>query len=750
MKTEEKIFTTNWLGRDLTLKTGRLAKHANAAVTAQYGDTVVLATVVQSQDEKDIPWFPLSVAYEERLYAAGIIKGSQWIKREGRPSDESILSGRMIDRSIRPLFDESTRKEIQIILTILSVDKENDHDVVALVAASAALSISGVKWQGPIAGIRMAYVNNEIIYNPTFKQREGSSLDLVVAGNEKTIIQIEAGANEVKEDLMYQAISSSKEQMLPALNLIKELKANVEVTNLEEEEETITSTEDIEKKQKQEQVNTLADNWLDKNLHGILFDKEYYKKKERKAAIAEIKRQLKKYLFEEGIEKDLLGKTVASCADAAIDKAVTREIIENKRRVDGREINEIRELSADINVLPRNHGVGLFSRGETQILSIVTLAGPGLAQSIEGLNGNEEKRYMHHYNFAPFSVGECGFMRGPGRREIGHGALAEKALMPVLPAKDEFPYTIRVVSETLGSNGSSSMGATCGSTLALMHAGVPIKKPVAGIAIGLASYDDMSAWQVITDIQDLEDGKGGMDFKVTGTRDGITAIQLDTKTLGINDEIVKEALRQAYEARLKIIDTIEEEIKEPNKELSEYAPKIISFKIDPEKIRDVIGSGGKIINGIIEETGVSIDLDDDGTVFICGDDKEKSDMAAEIIKNITRVFEAGEKFRGRVVRIMDFGIFVQLAPGRDGMVHVSKMAPFRVEKPTDVVNVGDMVSVVISEIDDQGRVNLSMKEMVENEELWKNAKKSSGGNSQNFRRRENRFNNKPNNFRKKY
>lgn len=744
MKNKEKVFSTDWLGRTLTFKTGLLAKHATAAVTVQYGDTVVLATVVQSKEDKDIPWFPLSVALEERLYAAGIIKGSQWIKREGRPSDDSILSGRMIDRSIRPLFDESTRKEIQIILTVLSIDKENDHDVVALIAASTVLSISGINWAGPLAGIRVAHIDDKLVYNPTFEERENSKLDLVVAGNKKTIIQIECGASEVQEDVMYKAITDAKKEMAPVIDLIEEMKKGVKIPNLESDTDNTISAEKIEKQQKIEQANNKANTWLDSNLDKILFDKEYYKKEERKAAVVAIKKQLKQHLTDEGVETDLISSVTEKTSSAAIDKAITREIIENKKRVDGRDITEVRDLTADVNILPRTHGVGLFSRGETQILSVATLAGPGLAQSIEGLIGNEEKRYMHHYNFAPFSVGECGFMRGPGRREIGHGALAEKALQPVLPTKDEFPYTIRIVSETLGSNGSSSMGATCGSTLALMHAGVPIKKPVAGIAIGLASYDDMSAWQVITDIQDLEDGNGGMDFKITGTRDGITAIQLDTKSLGLNDEIVKEALKQGKDARLKIIDVIEDEIKEPNKELSQYAPKIVNFKIDPEKIRDVIGAGGKVINGIIDETGVTIDIEDDGSVFVCGENKENSDKAVGIIKNITREFEVGEKFTGNVVRIMDFGIFVELAPGRDGMVHVSKLAPYRVNKPSDFVSVGDEVTVFVEEIDEQKRVNLTMKGLEENQALWKDEKGKDtgggfGGNSNG------RFNNKPNN-----
>src|SRR3989339_412669 len=605
---KEKIFSTNWLGRTLTFKTGKLALQASAAVIVQYGDTVVLATVVEYKEEKDASWFPLMVDFEERLYAGGIIKGSQWIKREGRPTDEAILAGRMIDRSIRPLFDDSSRREVQVVVTILATDKENDHDIVALIGASAALSISGVKWNGPIAGIRIGRINGQLIYNPTINEKKESDLDLVVAGNTETIIQIEAGANEVKEEDMYQAIVSAKEKMAPVIDLINKLKKEVPTTKREEKENILKTSEEKELEEKRKQGIEVAKKWLKENVNKILFDKTFYLKQERKAAVSEIKEQLKKYLVNQKINPTLIQDIINKTIDEAVDSEITKELIENKRRVDGRGITDIRALSADINVLPRVHGSGLFSRGETQIMSVVTLAGPGLAQSLEGLGGSGEKRYMHHYNFASFSVGETGFMRGPGRREIGHGALAEKALAPVLPSKEDFPYTIRVVSETLGSNGSSSMGATCGSTLALMQAGVPIKKAVAGVAVGLASYNDMSAWQVITDIQDLEDGKGGMDF------------------------------------------------------------------------------------------------------------------------NITRELQAGEKFKGKVVRLMDFGAFIEILPGRDGMVHVSKMAPYRVGRPGDLLNIGDEVCVKIEEIDEQGRTNLSMVGIVENEELWKNQKgKQEGG-----------------------
>ncbi|MCD4693978.1 polyribonucleotide nucleotidyltransferase [bacterium] len=726
---EEKTFKAEWNGRELTFKTGRLAKQADAAVTVQYGETVVLATVVVSKEERDIDYFPLMVDFEERLYAAGVIKGSQWIKREGRPTDDAVLSGRMIDRSIRPLFDDSSRKETQVILTILSADGKNDHDIVALVAASAALSISGAKWHGPIAGIRVGRIDGKLIFNPTYEEREKSDMDVVVAGSEDKIIQIEAEGNEIKEDEMYEALIGGRKAMAPAIKLIKEMKDKIGLpTPVEEIDPTETDEEKENKINKQKNIE-LAEKWLKDNINKTLFDKSYYEKKERKGAVVAIKKNLDLFLFEKGIEKDDRKLVIKKTVEKAVDSEITRELIENKRRVDGREITEVREILSEVDILPRTHGSGLFSRGETQILSVITLAGPGLAQSLEGMEGTGTKRFMHHYNFAPFSVGEARFMRGPGRREVGHGALAEKALIPVLPSKEEFPYTIRVVSETMGSNGSSSMGSTCGSSLALMNAGVPLKKAVAGVAIGLASYDDMSNWVVLTDIQDLEDGKGGMDFKVTGTRDGVTAIQLDTKTLGLPDEVIKQALTQGFEGRLGILNTMDKAITTPNKELSPHAPRIISFKVDPEKIGSIIGPGGKIINAIIDETGVSIDIEDDGLVVICGTDQEKSIMAEKRVKDIVKDFEAGEIYKGKVVRILDFGVFVELTPGRDGLVHVSELAPYRINKPSDFISVGDAVTVHIKEIDEKGRVNLTMKGMKENEPLWKDKKGESVGNN---------------------
>lgn len=736
---QEKTFSCEWLGRTLTFKTGKLAKQADAAVTVQYGDTVILATVVQSREERDIDYFPLMVEFEERLYAAGIIKGSQWIKREGRPSDDAVLTGRMIDRSIRPLFDDSSRKDVQVVLTVLSADGENDYDIVSLVAASAALSISGLKWHGPIGGIRVGRVNNELILNPTYAQRIESDLDLVVAGTTDKVIQIEAGANEIKEEDMYEAIIAGKNALKEPIDLINKMKSKIETPSLDPKPDP-TETEEEKNQQAEEiKVFNLAENWLKSNVNKTLFDKSYYQKKERKAAVKAIKENLEMYLFENNIDRDLRKIAIKKTVEKAVDAEITRELIENKRRVDGRDVTELREIIAEVDILPRNHGAGLFSRGETQIMSVVTLAGPGLAQSLEGIEGTGTKRYMHHYNFAPFSVGEARPMRGPGRREIGHGALAEKALVPVLPSKEDFPYTIRVVSETLGSNGSSSMGSTCCSSLALMNAGVPIKKAVAGVAIGLASYEDMSDWVVLTDIQDLEDGKGGMDFKITGTEDGITAIQLDTKTFGLPDAVVKQALEQGREGRIEILKTMNQAIALPNKELSPYAPRIISFHINPEKIREVIGTGGKVINEIIAACNVTIDIEDDGLVVICGTDQEGSQRAEKWVNDIVRDLEVGEIFTGKVVRILEFGAFVELLPGRDGMVHVSELAPYRVNKPSDFIDIGDTVTVRIKEIDEQGRVNLTMKGLKENEALWKDEKgKQVGGG----------FNSRPNNNRR--
>ncbi|MFA5248590.1 MAG: polyribonucleotide nucleotidyltransferase [Patescibacteria group bacterium] len=718
---QEKKIAGQWLGRELSFRTGKLAPQAGSAVLCQYGETVVLATATQAKEDKNVDFFPLTVEFEERLYAAGIIKGSRWIKREGRPTDDSILTGRMIDRSVRPLFSGDSRKETQVVVTVLSVDNESGYDVTALLAASAALATSGLEWNGPIGGIRVGLIEDKLVYNPSLEQMLTSKMDLIVAGTDKKTIMIEAGASEIPEDLFYEAITTGQKEMAPAVELIKQFKELV-AREAKESKPKMMTPEAIARKEAEQKLVEMADAWLKENIPALLFDKIYYTKGERKAAVSAIKEKLNEFLFEKGLEEDARKMIINKTVEGAIDTEVTRAILEEGRRVDGRALDEVRPLWSEVALLPRNHGSALFMRGETQSMSIVTLGAPGLEQSFEGMKGAWKKSYLHHYNFPPYSVGETGFMRGPGRREIGHGALAEKALIPVIPTKDEFPYTIRVVSETLGSNGSSSMGATCGSTLALMDAGVPIKRPVAGLAIGLASNDDMSKWKVLTDIQDLEDGKGGMDFKITGTDIGITAIQLDTKTDGLTEEIIKEALSYGRAGRMQILEVIKEAIPAVRPELSKYAPRVITFKINPDKIRDVIGSGGKVINKIIEETEVSIDIEDDGSVFVCGVNAENVAKAVKIIEDITHEFKAGEVFTGPVARILDFGAFVELTPGSDGMVHVSKMAPYRVGNPADLLEVGQVVTVKVDEIDDQGRVNLSMKDCPENAELYKDKK----------------------------
>ena len=711
----EKVFSTEWLGRTLTIKTGKLAQQATAAVTVQYGDTVVLATVVESPEErKGIDFFPLTVEFEERLYAAGIIKGSRWVKREGRPSEESVLTGRMIDRSLRPLFNQANRHEVQIIITVLSVDYANDYDIVSLLAGAAVLGIAGIDWQGPLAGVRVGRAGGQFVFNPTYEERKDSDLDLIVAGNPEKVVMIEAGANEIGEDDILAAIKAGQAQLKPAIDLLKQLAAelNAPIRRVANPDVLATAAEE------NKPIYQAADKWLKTNIPGILFDQTYYTKGQRKAAVKAIKEGLTKHLAGLEASEDLIKHIIDDLVETLVEAEVTRAILAEGQRVDGRSLDQIRPLSAEVGILPRNHGAGLFQRGETQVLSIVTLGAAGLEQTLEGMEGQSKKRYMHHYNFAPYCVGEVKPMRGLGRREIGHGALAEKALFPVIPEKDVFPYTIRVVSETLGSNGSSSMASTCGSSLALMDAGVPIKRPVAGIAMGLASNHDLSQWKILTDIQDLEDGEGGMDFKITGTSEGITAIQLDTKTLGLTKEIVQEALTRGRTARLRILEVMTAAISEPRPDLSPYAPRITSFYIDPEKIREVIGSGGKVINKITEECGVTIDIEDSGLVMVCGVEAAGAEKAVKWIKDLTREVQAGEIFTGKVISMLDFGIFVEILPGRDGMVHVSELAPYRVSSPDKFLSIGDTVTVKVREIDDKGRVNLTMKNLPENEHLW--------------------------------
>ncbi len=699
---DEKIyrFSREWAGRQLIFEKGKLANQALSSVRLQYGDTVVLATVARAKQlNKDIDYFPLMVDYEEKLYAAGKIKGSRFIKREGRPTDEAILHGRMIDRAIRPLFNERDRREIQVILSILSVDHENIPSVLALLAASFALYLSPLDWQGPLGGVRIGRVNGQFVVNPTYAEKEEGDLDLIVAGTEEKVIMLEAGAKEVSEEAMLEAIELAKRQIKPIIDFMKEVKEQLPAAPKEKVE--VASEEELKGKD-------ILEEFLATHLERYLFDKTLGTKAKRKQQVENLKQAAEEYLKEKGLieeEREALLKKI----DSYVEKAVTAAILDRGQRVDGRGLDEIRPLSAEVGLLPRTHGSGLFNRGQTQVLSIATLGAPGEEQYLDSMEESGTKRYMHHYNFPPFSVGETGFMRGPGRREIGHGALAEKALLPVLPSKESFPYTIRVVSEVLSSNGSSSMGAVCGSSLALMDAGVPLKKAVAGIAMGLASENNLARWRVLTDLQDLEDGEGGMDFKVAGTKDGITAIQLDTKTLGLTKEIVEETLKRARLARLQILEVMSRAISAPREHLSPYAPRVISFKINPDKIRDVIGPGGKVINEIISETGVTIDIEDDGSVFVSSPSKESLQKAVDWIKNLTREVQVGEVFQGKVSRIMDFGAFVEILPNQEGLVHISELAYGHTKRVEDVVKVGDIIPVKVIEIDKMGRINLSLK-----------------------------------------
>lgn len=705
-------FETTWHGRTLKAEFGRFAEQAHGACTVRYGDTVVLATVVRSENMREgIDYFPLMVDFEERMYAAGKIKGSRFIKREGRPSDEAVLSGRLVDRSIRPLFDESIRNDVQVIITALSVDGENDPDVPALIAASLALITSGIPWKGPIGGIRVGRKEGKLIANPTNQELEEGDLDLFVAGTPEKVMMIESGAKEVADDDMVDAIVFAQKELKPLMELIREISSKIKPKQAYQAPEL--SDEKIAERNALNHALELAHAFVEKNAGKYFFDAPKKTKQERKDAFAALAEALGDHLEEKKVEGVYRARAMADLKHL-VEAEITREILKHDRRVDGRTLDEVRPISADVGLLPRTHGSGHFLRGETQVLSIVTLGAPGDKQILDTMEEDDtKKRYMHHYNFPPFSVGEAAPMRGPGRREIGHGALAEKALLPVLPAEEKFPYTMRVVSEVMGSNGSSSMASTCGSSLALMDAGVPITKHVAGVATGLASNDDMSEWKVLTDIQDLEDGKGGMDFKIAGTCDGITAIQLDTKTTGLTPEIIKETIARSKKARLEILAEMEKILPAPRPELSPYAPRIEIIKIDPEKIREVIGPGGKVINKIIDETGVSIDIEQDGTVYVTSEEAEGMKRAIKMINDIVKEVEVGEIYEGPVVRLEDFGAFVQILPNKDGMVHVSEIAWERVERPSDRLKMGDVVRVKVKEIDNLGRVNLTIKGLTE-------------------------------------
>lgn len=706
---EIKTFKTQYAGRDLEIQFGRLAHQTNSSCTVRYGDTVVLATVVMGKDKRDTDFFPLMVEFEEKMYAAGKIKGSRFIKREGRAGDEAILAGRLIDRGLRPLFNQKIRHDVQVIVTVLSLDEDNDPDMLGIIASSAALHISNIPFNGPIAGIRLGYENGEFITNPTYEQRKASSLDFTVSGTGEKILMIEMEGKEIPENILQEAFIKAMSEMKPVVDFIDSIRKEIGKEKVDEK-----SLCQSELSSDEENFANKAKEFMIPLLEKYLFNIPVGTKKQRKEVFSSLKKETIEFLNKEiGENSEFSSEKILNYFfEDFIEEQVSLAILNSDKRVDGRGIEDIRSLSGEISILPRTHGSAIFQRGETQILSIVTLGAPGDEQVIDGMEEETTKKYMHHYNDAPFSYGEAAPLRGVGRRAIGHGALAEKALEPVLPKEEDFPYTIRVVSEVMGSNGSSSMASICGSTLSLMDAGVPIKKQVAGIAIGMAQ-DQNGKWKTFTDLQDMEDGLGGMDFKVGGTRDGVTAIQMDTKTNGIDIEIIKDALGKAQRARFKILDVLESIIKEPKKELSKYAPRIETFKINTEKIKDVIGPGGKMIKEIIEVTGVSIDIEDDGTVFVTSKDAEGMKQAIDWIKDIAREFEVNEIVEGRVVRIMAFGAIVELSKSQDGMVHISELDWKRIARVEDVLKMGDIVKVKIIEKDPTGKLSLSMKALKE-------------------------------------
>lgn len=704
-----KSWSLEWGGRTLTVEVGKFALQTHGSCTVRYGDTMILATVVKSKQIRDgIDYFPLMVDFEERLYAAGKIKGSRFIKREGRPSDEAILSGRLIDRAIRPLFDERVRNDVQVVLTPLSVDGENDATVSSLIAASIAVAISPIPWNGPIAGARVGMdENGEFILNITTSQLEkNSKLDLMVAGTPEKLIMVEAGAHEVDEATTLKAMQWGAKQLEPIMAFIKKIQKEVGAQKLalpEFANDLTDISDNVE-----EQVRRAVKQFVADHADDMIFDRPKIFRKERYAMLEALEVGAKAYLIEKGFEEKAHGAGLKNIKQY-VSEEVTARILGKGERLDGRKLDEIRPLHVEVDLLPRVHGSALFMRGDTQVISSVTLGAPGDVQTLDTMEEEGKKRYMHHYNDAPYTYGETGPMRGPGRRAIGHGALAERALEPVLPSQESFPYAIRVVSEVLGSNGSSSMASVCGSTLSLMAGGVPLTKPVAGIAMGLASNE--KKWKVLTDLQDVEDGPGGMDFKIAGTKDGITAIQMDTKTHGLTWDIVEETIERAKSARMQILAAMGEVIPAPRAELSPFAPRIETIVIDPEKIRDVIGPGGKIINKIIDETGVQIDIEQDGRVMVTSSDAEGMAKAVKIIKDLTREVAAGETFEGKVTRLEDFGAFVQILPNKEGMVHVSEISWERIGRPSDVLHMGDPVKVMVKEIDNLGRINLTIKGM---------------------------------------
>ena len=693
-----KQFSMELAGRTLTVEIGKVAAQANGAALMRYGDTVVLSTATASEKPREgIDFFPLSVEFEEKMYAVGKIPGG-FNKREGKASEHAVLTSRVIDRPMRPLFPKDYRNDVTLNNLVMAVDPDCSPEVTAMLGASVATSISDIPFDGPIAGTRIGLIDGEFIVNPTADQQLVSDLALTVASTAEKVIMIEAGANEVPEDKMIEAIFKAHEVNKEVIKFIDRI---VEECGKEKHEnEHVDTPEDL--------WNDMVDFITPEAMEEAVFTDV---KQVREENIRQIKEKLEERYAEE--HEDWL-PLIDDAVYKFQKKTVRKMILKDHKRPDGRAINEIRPLAAEIDLLPRVHGSGMFTRGQTQIMTITTLAPLSEAQKIDGLDANiTSKRYMHHYNFPSYSVGETKPSRGPGRREIGHGALAERALVPVLPSEDEFPYAIRTVSETLESNGSTSQASICASTLSLMAAGVPIKKPVAGISTGLVTGDSDDDYIVLTDIQGLEDFFGDMDFKVAGTHDGITAIQMDIKIHGLTPDIIREAISRTKEAREHILtDVMEPVISTPREHVGEYAPKIMQMHVDPDKISEIIGKQGKTINAIIDETGVKIDINDEGRVDICGVDQVMIDRAMEIIRLIVEPVEAGKIYEGEVVRIMNFGAFVQLAPNKDGLIHISKLSKERVEKVEDVVNIGDKVKVKVLEIDKMGRINLALREII--------------------------------------
>ena len=696
-----KKYETQLAGRTLSIEKGKIAELANGNVVVRYGETVVMVNVTAAKEPKEgIDFFPLSVDYEEKLYAVGKIPGG-FTKREGKPADKAILTSRAIDRPLRPLFPKDFRNDTCVVATVLSVDPDNSPEVCAMIGASAALSISDIPFGGPTAAVAVGYVDDQIVINPTLAQREKSRLTLTVAGTLEKITMIEAGADEIPNDTMLEAIKTAHEEIKKICNFISDIKA--EIGKPKFEYKSFATDPEV--------YNEIVANFKDR----MYQDVQATDKTVRDANIEKITEDITAYFVEKyGEEAAEEKKTDIADSVHDLEKACVREmILEEHKRPDGRKIDEIRPLSCEVGVLPRVHGSAIFTRGQTQVMSIVTLGTSSEAQELDGLDEETTKRYMHQYNFPAYSVGEARTSRGPGRREIGHGALAEKALVPVIPSEEEFPYAIRVVSEVLSSNGSTSQASICGSTLALMDAGVPIKKPVAGISTGLVTdKNDPSRYIMLTDIQGIEDFFGDMDFKVGGTKDGITAIQVDIKIDGLTYDIIKEAFERTKVARDYILDNIMlPVISEPRKEVSKYAPKIMMANICKDKIKDVIGPGGKMINKIIDETGVKIDINDDGKVCVYANDSESGKKAMDMILDIAKIIEVGGIYNGKVTRIMPFGAFVDIGGGNEGLLHISKISSKRVEKVEDVLSVGDEVTVKVSEIDNQGRINLNMKDL---------------------------------------